>query len=167
MTVSYVEILHDERAEQRSLGLDKATRDALAAYCRLHWPQHTAKSAARAWGLSLDEGRGVVAGRASQSTIDKIWKHPDGGWAVALPVLGAVVGKPVHEFFRQQIRSAAQEAERAVEHEQLAKAAYRRLASGADGNCDAGNSAAAARQARGFTRAVGPETARRLAGGDR
>lgn len=127
MSVTCMEILHDERAGQRTLGLDKATRDALAAYCRLQWPQHTAKSAARAWGLTLDEGRGLVAGRASQATVDKIWKHPDGGWSVALPVIGAVIGQPVHSFFRQQIRDAAKAAEHAEQHERLAQQAYRAL----------------------------------------
>src|SRR5690606_657859 len=79
------------------------------------------------WGLSLDEARGAVAGRASQATVDKIFKHPNGGWAVVLPVLGAVIGHGVDQFFRQQMIQAAKAAEHARHHEQLAQEAYRRL----------------------------------------
>lgn len=127
MTVTWVDISHNERAGQRSLGLDRATRDSVATFCRQTWPTNTAKHAAREWDLSLDEARGAVAGRASQATIDKIFKHPNGGWRVVLPVLGAVIGHGVDAFFREQMRQAAKEAERAQEHEHLAKLAYRRL----------------------------------------
>ncbi len=127
MTVTWVDISHNERAGQRSLGLDLASREALSTYARQTWPTNTAKNAAREWGLSLDEARGIVAGRASQTTIDKVYKHPNGGWRVILPVLGAVVGHGVDAFFRQQMMQVAREAERAQQHEQLAQAAYRRL----------------------------------------
>jgi hypothetical protein len=127
MSVTWMDISHNERAAQRSLGLDRASRDSVAAYCRAEWPSNTAKNVARAWDLSLDEARGVVAGRASQATIDKIFKHPNGGWRVVLPVLGAVIGHGVDVFFRQQMLEAAKAAEHAQRHEQLAQAAYRRL----------------------------------------
>ena len=131
MTVTWVDISHNERAGQRSLGLDRATRDSVATFCRAEWPTNTAKHAAREWDLSLDEARGAVAGRASQATIDKIFKHPNGGWRVVLPVLGAVIGHGVDAFFRQQMLQAAKAAAHAQEHERLAQAAYRRLANDA------------------------------------
>lgn len=156
MAVTWVDISHNERSGRRSLGLDRASRDALAVYARESWPTNTAKHAAREWDLSLDEARGVVAGRASQSTIDKVYKHPNGGWRVVLPVLGSVIGHGVDAFFREQMRLAAKEAERAHEHEQLAQAAYRRLAHDiADPREDRG-------QGRGLG-TVGAETPRRVA----
>lgn len=157
MTVTYVDILHNERAGQRSLGLDRATRDALAEYSRTLWPTNSAKNAAREWDLSLDEARGVVAGRASQATIDKIFKHPNGGWRIVLPVLGAVIGHGVDSFFREQMRHAAREAERAREHEQLAQAAYRRLA---PLPADAGEDG----RTRGGSGEVGAQAPRRVGG---
>lgn len=129
MAVTALEIRHNERGAQHGLGLDRATRDSVATYCRVEWPTNTAKHAARAWDLTLDEARGVVAGRASQATIDKIFKHPNGGWAVVLPVLSAVIGHGVEHFFRAQIQQAAKAAAHAQEHERLALTAYRSLAS--------------------------------------
>jgi hypothetical protein len=155
MAVTWMDISHNERAGQRSLGLDRASRDALAGYCRAEWPSNTAKHVAREWSLSLDEARGIVAGRASQATIDKVFKHPNGGWRVVLPVLGSVIGHGVDAFFKEQMRQAAREAARAQEHEQLAKAAYRRLeARSVDPREDRG-----ARRSAGT---VGAEKARRL-----
>lgn len=96
MTDVLVEIPLIKRAAQRSLPLDKGTRDALADYCRYRWPAHTAKMAARAWNLSVDEARGVVAGRTSLTTYDKIKKA--GGWPVILWVEAAVVGHGIDQF---------------------------------------------------------------------
>lgn len=156
MAVTWVDISHNERAGQRSLGLDRASRDALATFCRAEWPTNAAKNAAREWDLSLDEARGVVAGRASQATVDKIYKHPNGGWRVVLPVLGSVIGHGVDAFFRQQMIQAAKAAAHAQEHERLAQAAYRRLeARSADPGEDRGQGPGAG--------ALGAEEARRLA----
>lgn len=127
MTVTAVDIRHENERNLPSLGLDRATRDALATYARLRWPSGTAKAVAREFDLSMDEARGLVAGRASQTTVDKIWKHPNGGWDVILPVLGAVVGHGVHQHFRKQAREAARAEREAQEHERLATAAYERL----------------------------------------
>jgi hypothetical protein len=162
MTVTWVDISHNERAGQRSLGLDRATRDSVATYCRQTWPSNTAKMAAREWGLSLDEARGVVSGRASQATIDKIFKHPNGGWRVVLPVLGSVIGHGVDAFFREQMRQAAQEAARAEHHEQLARAAYRRLEADTDADRHDRDGPAPTREARRGFGALGAQAARRL-----
>ena len=102
MTGNVVDIRINKRAGQLNLGLDKATRDALADYCRRRWPTNTAKMAAREWDLTVDEGRGVVAARASQATIDRIWKHPNGGWSVILPVLARVVGHGAEAFIQAE-----------------------------------------------------------------
>ena len=107
-----MEIRHNERDGQHTFGLDMGIRDALATYCRLRWPTGAAKLVAREWGLSLDEARGVVAGRASQATIDKIWKHRNGGWSVALEVIGAVTGQSVADYLKNQRRTNEEEARR-------------------------------------------------------
>lgn len=88
-----MEIPHTKWEKQRKLRLDKGTKDALADYCQRRWPHHTAKYAAREWDLSVDEGRGVVAGRASQTTIDKIFKA--GGLRLALLILEEVTGESI------------------------------------------------------------------------
>jgi hypothetical protein len=84
---------------QRKLKLDKGTRDALADYCRDRWPHHTAKMAAREFGLSVDEARGVVDARTSFRTYDKIKKA--GGWPVIFAVEAAVIGQGVDQFLSE------------------------------------------------------------------
>ena len=112
MKVTAMEIRHENGAGLPSLGLDRATRDGLAAYAKLRWPSGTVKAVARAWDLSLDEAKGLVAGRASAATIDKIWKHADGGWAVVFPVLGAVIGHDAEAFIQSERKRHAEAARR-------------------------------------------------------
>lgn len=112
MSEVLVDFSHSKRARQHSLSLDKATRDALADLCRFRWPTGTAKLAAAEWGLSLDEARGVVAGRASQTTIDKIFKHKNGGWSVILPVMGEVAGQSFDQYLIEKRRAHEEQARR-------------------------------------------------------
>jgi len=140
------------------LPFSRDLREALAIYARRTWPVNTSGHAAKAWGLPKSTAANLLKGHASDATVTKIIRA--GGWALALPVIGAVIGEPVHVFFREQMRQAAKDAERAKHHEELAQAAYRRLA----------HDAATAREDRGQgrgARALGAEEARRLAGGDR
>lgn len=104
MTVSYVEILGSNGVDRPSLMLLRQTRDALAKYCELRWPVGRRKAVERAWGLTPDEARGVCEATASATTIDKVWKHPDGGWLVVLPVLAAVIGHSVDDFLANERR---------------------------------------------------------------
>ena len=108
--VTAMEIRHNKREIQLNFGLDRATRDALATYVRLRWPTNTAKMTAREFDLTLDEGRGIVAGKPSLSTIDKIWKR--GGWEVLLPVMGAVIGQNAEDFLREQRKASLENARR-------------------------------------------------------
>lgn len=91
-----VEIRRTKWGEQRTLGLDRGTRDALADYCRHRFPHHTAKLVAREWDLSVDEARGVVAARSSLTTYDKIKKA--GGWPVIFAVEAMVIGQGADQF---------------------------------------------------------------------
>lgn len=100
-------------------------REAIGNYARRTWPTQTSVHASKAWGISKDAAKNVLKGHASDATVTKIIRA--GGWALVLPVVGAVIGEPVHAFFREQMKQAAREAERAQRHEELATAAYRRL----------------------------------------
>lgn len=113
MTVTALEIRHDKRENQLNFGLDRATRDALATYFKLRWPSNTAKHGAREFDLTLDEARGIVACRTSLATLDRIWKHKNGGWAVLLPVMGAVIGQTADQFLEHQRRLHSEAANRA------------------------------------------------------
>jgi len=137
------------------LPFSRDLREALAIYARRTWPLHTSVHAAKAWGVPKSTAANLLKGHASDATVTKIIRA--GGWALALPVIGAVIGEPVHDFFREQMRQAAKDAERAQHHEQLAQAAYRRLArDAADPREDRGQGQGAG--------AVGAEEARRLGG---
>lgn len=107
------------------LPFSRDLREALAIYARRTWPLNTSVHAAKAWGVPKSTAANVLKGHASDATVTKIIRA--GGWALALPVIGAVIGEPVHAFFREQMRQAAKDAERAQRHEHLAKAAYGRL----------------------------------------
>lgn len=166
MTVTVMEILGSGGEKHPILPLDLEWDTALAVYCERRWPVGRRKAVEKEWGLSVDDARAVVEGKASKRIISMIWKHKRGGWAVALPVMGAVIGQPIDAFFRQQNLNAAREASRALEHERAARAAYRRLASHSDNDRDDRDGAPPARETRSFTRTVGAPKARRVAGRD-
>jgi len=152
MTITADTIMH---LDGQVLPFSRDLREALAIYARRTWPLNTSVHAAKAWGISKSTAANVLKGHASDATLTKIFRA--GGWALALPVIGAVIGEPVHSFFRQQMLHAAKAAEHAHTHERLAQAAYRRLA----------DDTAAARQDRGQgrrPRTVGAQAARRVAG---
>lgn len=107
------------------LPFSRDLREALAIYARRTWPTNTSGHAAKAWGVPKSTAANLLKGHASDTTVTAILRA--GGWGLALPVIGAVIGEPVHAFFREQMKQAAKDAERAVEHERLAAAAYRRL----------------------------------------
>lgn len=140
------------------LPFSRDLREALAIYARRKWPVNTSGHTAKAWGIPKTTAANLLKGHASDATVTAIIRA--GGWELALPVIGAVIGHPVHEFFKAQMRSAAREAEIAQQHEQLAAAAYRRLAGDT-------SSPGAARGARGGSGALGAEAPRRVAGATR
>lgn len=137
------------------LPFSRDLREALAIYARRTWPTNTSGHAAKAWGIPKTTATNLLKGHASDATVTRIIRA--GGWALALPVIGAVIGEPVHAFFREQMRGAAKQAERAREHEELAQAAYRRLAG------DAAPPGEDRRTRRGAGE-VGAEKARRVGG---
>lgn len=109
MTVTHMEILGLGGAARPNLGLTRHTRDALAEYCRLRWPVGRRKAVAREWALTDDEARAVCEATPGTQTIDKIWKHPNGGWSVLVPVLGAVIGQSFETWLNQERGRLARE----------------------------------------------------------
>ena len=104
--------LHSHFGEFSPLfGLDR-TRDALAAYCAFRWPVGRRKSVAREWDLSTDEARSVCEGSASQTTLDRVWAHKNGGWEVLAPVFGALLGQTVEQHLIKQRKSHVEHARR-------------------------------------------------------
>lgn len=153
MTLTADTIMH---LDGQLLPFSRDLREALAIYARRTWPLNTSVHAAKAWSIPKSTAANLLKGHASDATVTAIFRA--GGWALALPVIGAVIGEPVHAFFRDQMRQAAREAERAAEHEQLAAAAWGRLAAP-----DRQDRPMAAR-VRVEDRALEPSEARRMAG---
>lgn len=92
------------------LGLDRSMSDALAVYVEQTFPaQGRRKAIAHEWGLGLDEARTVIEARPSRATLDRIFKHPNGGWRVILPVMGAVVGQTADAFIIREKERLADE----------------------------------------------------------
>ena len=110
MTVTHMEILGRDGANLPTLPLLRQSRDALARYCEARWPVGRRKAIEREWGLSPDEARGVIEATASAATVDKVWKA--GGWAVALPVLSAVIGCSLETHIKQERRKQLEVAQR-------------------------------------------------------
>lgn len=92
------------------LGLDRSMADALAVYVQQTFPPlGRRKAVAAEWGLGSEEARTVIEGRPSKATLDRIWKHPNGGWRVILPVMGAVVGQTADAFIIREKERLADE----------------------------------------------------------
>jgi hypothetical protein len=70
---------------------------------------NTSGHAAKAWGVPKSTAANLLKGHASDTTVTAILRA--GGWGLALPVIGAVIGEPVHAFFREQMKQAAKDAE--------------------------------------------------------
>lgn len=103
-------IFSNDGANRSVLQLDRATADALAVFCQQAFPaQGRRKAVSREWDLRDDEARAVIEGTASKATLDRIWKHPSGGWRVLLPVMGAVIGQTADAFIIQEQERLANE----------------------------------------------------------
>ena len=112
MTVTHMEILGRDGERRPLLPLTRATRDALARYVAISAPRGRRSWAEREWDLTPDQARAVVEATASAATIDQIWKHPNGGWAVLLPVMGAVIGQELDDFIKSERKKHVEHARR-------------------------------------------------------
>jgi len=99
-------------------------KDGLAAYARRRWQTHTVKSIEREWDLSTDEAKNLLQGRTSLRTIEKILSHKNGGWSLALPILGGVIGHGLTDFIASERSRLDHEAEqRRLQAAELGRAA--------------------------------------------
>ncbi len=120
------------------LPLDQRRRDALANYA-----EHEARAAGvplqtwvrNTWGLKDYEAKDLIKGNASETVWERILKqrdNPHGGWAVALPVIGAVIGLDLDEAIKTERRKHVELARRggALGRDLRAVGAVRRLLAG-------------------------------------
>lgn len=87
------------------LPLDQRRRDALANFAveaakasgipAQRWARET-------WTLKDYEAKDLLRGNASEPVWERILKHKNGGWPVALPILGAVIGHGIEDFITQE-----------------------------------------------------------------
>lgn len=114
-------------------------KDGLAAFVRNRWPVHTQKTIEREWGLTTDEAKGLIKGQASVRTIEKVLAHKNGGWAVALPIMGGVIGHGLTDFIaseRTRLNHEAEQKQRRAAALREAQGLLDALDVGAGRNCD-------------------------------
>ena len=145
------------------LALDQRIADALMNYAAQAADAEGVPRQAwcrRVWKLADYDAKHVLKGNASKAIYERILKlrGEHCGWHVGLTVTAAVVGQPIHDFFQEQMRLAAREAEEARRDGELAEAAYRRMARPA---ADPGPD----RTPRAASGTVGAEAARGVGGG--
>lgn len=97
MTSTAIQIMTDDG---QNLPLARDLRDALAAWARREWPSHTAKKAAKAWGVSVSTATNVLKGHASATTLTHVLRK--GGWGMAHAVIGAVIGESFEGWLNQE-----------------------------------------------------------------
>ena len=97
---------------------ENGTAEALARYATRRWPEKSVQNVMAEWGLTEGEAKGVVYGSASRSTIDKIKRHPRGGWSVMVDVDAMVIGESIQQHMEKRLaeirraRAAAEAEER-------------------------------------------------------
>lgn len=98
-----------------NLPLDQRRRDALAHYAVIEAqaagmpPQRWVR---QTWDFKDYEAKDLLKGNASEPMWERILKHKNGGWAVALPILGAVIGHGIEDFLQDQRKRHAELARR-------------------------------------------------------
>lgn len=97
-------------SEEQILPFSRDFREAIALYARRQWPLNTSVHAAKAWGLDKATARNVLKGHASDATITRILRA--GGWTMALPVIGAVIGLSAEQFLEDERRKHVELARR-------------------------------------------------------
>lgn len=92
------------------LPFSRDLREALGVYARRTWPLHTSVHAAKAWGIPKATVKNLLKGHASDATVTAIIRA--GGWALALPVIGAVIGHGLDEAIKTERRNDIARADR-------------------------------------------------------
>lgn len=107
MTMTVNEIM---TLDGQLLPFSRDLREALGVYARRTWPLHTSVHAAKAWGIPKTTAANLLKGHASDATVTTIIRA--GGWALALPVIGAVIGHSLDEAITAERRNDIARADR-------------------------------------------------------
>lgn len=94
-----------------------STKNAWAKYVRNRWPLATVGMIQAEWALTEGEAKGLVYAQASQTTIDKILEHPNGGFALGLEILAMKTATTLENYIAAEARKARHERERAEARE--------------------------------------------------
>ena len=94
----------------QNLPLAADLREAVAAYARLNWPANTSLYVAQHWNVDKTTARNLLKGHASDATITKVLRT--GGWAMALAVVGAVIGQSLDRHIEEETERHARHAQR-------------------------------------------------------
>ena len=100
MTMTVNEIM---TLDGQILPFSRDLREALAVFARRTWPLHTSVHAAKAWGIPKTTAANLLKGHASDATVTAIIRA--GGWGLALPVIGAVIGHSLDEAITAERRN--------------------------------------------------------------
>jgi hypothetical protein len=96
------------------LPLDQRRKDALAAFARASHQRTQTRWGAQVWvehrwDLKDYEAKDLLKGNASEAVWERIVKHPNGGWSVVIPIMGAVIGQSLEDYIEQQAEGARRE----------------------------------------------------------
>lgn len=96
------------------LELDRRRRDALAAFARAAHSRTQTRWGAQVWvekqwGLTAYEAKHLLHGNASEAIWERIVKHPNGGWSVVIPIMGAIIGQSLEAYIEKQAGEARRE----------------------------------------------------------
>lgn len=86
---------------------DYGLANALARKVRREFPSKTVEETAAAYGLTVNEARGVVFATASRRALDKALKT--GGWSLGIELLADVIGQPLEQYIADQAERARRE----------------------------------------------------------
>jgi len=85
------------------------TKNAWARYVRRRWGENALKKSMIEWDLTEGRARGLLYANVTQSTIDQILDHPNGGFALGLEILVIKTGLSLEGYIEQQAGEAAHE----------------------------------------------------------
>jgi hypothetical protein len=96
------------------LPLDQRRRDALANYAEaaaINAGKPVQTWVREAWKLKDYEAKDLIKGNASEVVWERILKlrGPHCGWAIAIPILGAVIGEDLSDYFASEKERVADE----------------------------------------------------------
>lgn len=110
MTDAFMEICPFEQESHPSNG---GLRDAFAEVMRRRYAGavNVQGRLMSDFGLSVDQAKGLLAGKTSIGTMEDVLQHKNGGWRIGLAVLSIVVGRRLTDYFASEKDRLDHEAE--------------------------------------------------------